>query len=529
MPPGNISAVPCSAMVHSDVPGSDEDLEPMLIETGTRIEATIPYASTQSLIVLALGFCGLQLVFAAVFSHGSAFLNNLHFSKPAIALIWIAGPLCGAILQPYFGICSDQYRSRHGKRQHFIVSGAGFTILSLLGFAWSEDIGPAIAREFAFMSAEATRQAVTLTVVFCVFALNAAIQPLQCGLRALVADICPKGQQETVNAWVGRFVSIANILSYSAGYADLPQWVPCLGGSQFRILCVITSLTLATAILLMCFTIHEQRSDIHNTTTSTTQETFNQKLRYICTCYSILPKQVQRVCWVQFFAWMGWFPFLYYIGLYISIIYREQYPDDSIRANIPLTNLDEEAVRMGSLGLLLFAVVALLGGVGFPKLLSHLDRDTKCHGKEKQTHRLKSMRLLWMLSHIFFAFCMWLTFIMPSLWGTYVLVGLSGLSWAVTIWVPFAMIGMAIAEDGSEDIVQFRKEAETRAGVVLSLHNVAIAAPQVVAAVASSMILWALDGSEDEWSPSSIGWTLRIAVLSTLAAAFLTTGVITDR
>ncbi|KAI8633835.1 hypothetical protein F5Y19DRAFT_415308 [Xylariaceae sp. FL1651] len=503
--------------------GSEEELELRLI--GAESNKEVPTrASTQSLIVLGLGFGGLQLVFATIFSHGSAFLNSLNFSKPIIALIWIAGPLCGATLQPYFGICTDQYRSRYGKRRPFILSGAGVIIVALLGLGWSKEIGPAIASGLTFTSESAIQQSILLNVVFCIFALNAAIQPLQCGLRSLVVDICPKEQQEAAHAWIGRFISVANVLNYSAGYADLPRWLPWLGSSQFPILCVITSLALAIIIALTCFVVQEQRSDLDSAAAGD-HETVLQKLRYLCTSFPRLPKQVRKVCWVQFFAWMGWFPFLYYIAVYIGIIFRERNPSSEVRVSTRTTGIDEEAARMGSFGLFLFAVASLLAGAGLPALLSHLGRRAKYHGQKRQRYRLENMQLLWIVSHILFASCMWLTLPISSLWGTYVLLCFSGFSWAVTIWAPFAIIGMAIAEDGSNSSVEFQK-GETRPGVVLSLHNVAIATPQVAAAVGSSFILWALDGGEGKWSPNSIGWTLRIAALSTIAAAVLTRNVV---
>ncbi|KAI1169580.1 hypothetical protein F4777DRAFT_584778 [Nemania sp. FL0916] len=507
--------------VHVPEYGEDEELELGVFETNATIQRPIQRNPVGSFIAIALGFSGLQLVFAMVFSHGSAFLNNLHFSKPIIALIWLSGPLCGATLQPYLGICSDQHRSRFGKRRPFIVCGAILIILALLTLAWCEDIGPAVASSLAFNSAESQRWALTLTAIFSVFALNVGIQPLQCGLRALIVDICPEGQHDTASAWVGRFVSAANILSYLTGYIDLAQWVPNLGGTQFRILCVITSLTLSITVGLLCFTVRESIPDVHDETAYPSQETVSQKLWYLCTSFPRLPDQVRRVCWVQLFAWMGWFPYLYYIAMYIGVVYQEGYSSSSTRANTSLEALNDEAVRMGSFGLLIFAIVSLLGGAIFPIVLRYCDGNTERYTKERRTGVLAGARVLWMLSHVLFASCMWLTLAFPSLWGTYTLVGLSGLSWSVTIWIPFAVVGTAINADTCRARPHEIHGIEKRPGIVLSLHNVAIAAPQVAAAAGSSLILWALDGGEGEWSASSIGWTLRLATLSTLVAAVL--------
>jgi solute carrier family 45 protein 1/2/4 len=125
-----------------------------------------------------------------------------------------------------------------------------------------------------------------------------------------------------------------------------------------------------------------------------------------------------------------------------------------------------------------------------------------------------------MLSHILFAICMLLTIVVTSFTGIFVLVGLSGISWAITIWAPFAIIGAEISDGLVENPLLGRYER--RQGIVMGLHNVAIASPQVVAAVGSTIIFWMLDGMDHGPQDSSIGWVLRLSALPALVAAVLT-------
>lgn len=62
-------------------------------------------------------------------------------------------------------------------------------------------------------------------------------------------------------------------------------------------------------------------------------------------------------------------------------------------------------------------------------------------------------------------------------------------------------------------------------GVILSLHNIAISAPQIVAAVVCSGIFWVVQlmGGSD-----ATGWTLRIGGLAALGAAWLSRGLSRD-
>jgi solute carrier family 45 protein 1/2/4 len=68
------------------------------------------------------------------------YLLSLGMNKSLLALVWIAGPLSGALVQPYVGIKSDNCRVSWGKRKPFMIGGASATILSFLALAWTREI-----------------------------------------------------------------------------------------------------------------------------------------------------------------------------------------------------------------------------------------------------------------------------------------------------------------------------------------------------------------------------------------------------
>lgn len=144
--------------------------------------------------------------------------------------------------------------------------------------------------------------------------LNVAIQPVQSGLRALMIDMCPKSQLEVANAWASRVTGAANVLIYSCGFLDLPSILPGLGHTQFQILCAITSVILVITIAVECLTVPESHQEHEPEKAIVSEkESITSKLWYLCTSFHLLPAQVREVCKVQFFCWMGWFPFLFYI------------------------------------------------------------------------------------------------------------------------------------------------------------------------------------------------------------------------
>jgi solute carrier family 45, member 1/2/4 len=191
---------------------------------------------------------------------------------------------------------------------------------------------------------------------------------------------------------------------------------------------------------------------------------------------------------------------------------------------------------------MLFALVALVAGTLLSAAHKHANQGKHVNALTRVT---RSMRLMWIMSQILFAICMFATALTSSVNGIYLLVGLCGISWAITIWAPYTLISAQIVQNMdysgdrmvSKPLMQHEEDmseeedgedprdhgdgaddsCERRSGVVLGLHNVAIAGPQVVAAVACSAIFWLLEGS----SKDGVEWTLRAGGLAALAAAIL--------
>jgi len=92
------------------------------------------------MILLTISLAGLQLAWAVELSNGAPYILSLGLSKSIMALVWLAGPLSGALVQPYVGILSDNSRSRFGKRRPFMIAGASATIISLVILAWVKEI-----------------------------------------------------------------------------------------------------------------------------------------------------------------------------------------------------------------------------------------------------------------------------------------------------------------------------------------------------------------------------------------------------
>ncbi|PIA91643.1 General alpha-glucoside permease [Cercospora beticola] len=562
--------------------------------------------SSWYLLALTIAFGGLQIAWSVELSNGSPYLLSLGITKSLLAFVWIAGPLSGMLVQPYVGIKSDRCRTRFGKRRPFMVGGAIATIISLLILAWTRElVGGFLAVFGVARDSQGTKTVAIVLAVIMVYVLDFSINVIQAGLRAFVVDNAPTHQQDTANAWASRLLGIGNIIGYLFGYANLPKYLWFFGDTQFKVLCVIASIGLGGTLAISCFFVSERdpRLEGEPVAYDTGVVAFFKEL---WVSVRRLPPQIKAVCIVQLAAWVGWFPYLFYITTYIGGIYV----DSQLRANPNMTDKEideayEHGTRVGTFALLVYAIVSFAASVIIPWLIPSSykppepqprtpmtaspamartpravradDEDTEGyfdvqsetpmmpttpHGgatlfESGQTaspasHRVwlsrakrrlpnleiqwLTMRRAWMLSHVLFAILTWSTLLVRNTTTATILAGLVGIPWAMTMWAPFALIAAEVSKrdrirrgriappptrDG-ELLARGEDDAADQAGVVLGIHNVAVAAPQVVATLVSSAIFKALQKPRGTIGDDSVGWVLRFGGLLALVAAWLT-------
>lgn len=200
------------------------------------------------------------------------------------------------------------------------------------------------------------------------------------------------------------------------------------------------------------------------------------------------------------------------------------------------TDVQVSSTRIGSFGMLLFAIVTLLAGL----VLSVVHKDApsrKPTSLLSQLRRKMGVRRIWIASQLLFGACMFATIFVTSVGGICLLVGVSGMSWAVALWAPYAVISahLSMSNDDQEEepmaksysdnekhqaerVEKPRDETERRPGVVIGLYNSSIAGAQITAAVICTIVFSMMQGT----SQDSVGWALRIGCLTSIVAALLT-------
>lgn len=365
---------------------------------------------------------------------------------------------------------------------------------------------------------------------------------VQAAIRAFIVDCCPAHQQEAANSMASRLTGLGNIIGYVAGYVNLPQITWWLGNTQFKDLCAIASLALGSTVLMSCLLVKERNPQLDAPKAKDRRQSgvFSFFIGLFASMRR-LPPQIKKVCVVQFCAWIGFFPMLFYTSSYIGEIYVQPFLEEN--PNMTPEEVDElyeKATRVGTFALLIFSITSLLTNVFLPFFIAPTydsqpigegtgEGDVtslRGRGQEKKswTDRLiipgLTLRRAWMLSQLLFMGSMLCAVLVRTVPAATVLIGLVGITWALTLWAPFAIISAEISRrdallrqkrrafsppgaagsssnaasgfdgytsdqdhklDGSEDDVD-------QAGVILGIHNMAVAAPQIIATVGSSLL-----------------------------------------
>lgn len=232
-----------------------------------------------------------------------------------------------------------------------------------------------------------------------------------------------------------------------------------MGNTQIKVLALIANIVLITCVCFTCVAVKEEPTDGNNedeytplsspskpttTTTTTESNTRNSKkpavLSSLLKSVRRLPRQIQLICFAQFFAWIGWFPFNFFSTEYIKDIWLAGEPEPWTQVQI------REAVRAGSLALFLFSCVSIVAALILPNIC--VQSSSSCCGLSN--YRLCS---IWAASQLLFTALM---FIIPSLplenpIYVILLVACVGVCWAVSTWIPFALIGQFVALQNSRD------------------------------------------------------------------------------
>lgn len=401
------------------------------------------------MFLLTCSMIGLQFCWGTEMTYCTPYLLSLGLSKSKLSLVWVAGPLSGLVMQPIVGMISDQWTGKYGRRRPFMVAGTIGVVVCLLLLAWMEDIVGIFIGDV-----DARRTWTIVAAVFDIYVLDFVINMVQATCRSLVVDMLPVHKQHLGSAWVSRVAGLGHLLVYAIGSFDLVATfgTTFLGNTQFKKVCVIAAIALAVSQGITCYAV-EERALVLNVKHGGESKNAYTILRDIWNTTLKLPPKIKAICWVTFWSWIGWFPFLFYSSTWVGEIY--------LRYNAPKHSSSDalsDVGRVGSTSLVVFSLVSFTVSIVLPYLARSID-DTEPavytvrppRTIARTLRNLPSLRLgrptiaqAWTVANIMFAVSMiWAPTVRGVAFAT-VLVALCGIPWAVGGWASFALIGAEI-------------------------------------------------------------------------------------
>ncbi|KAG2198769.1 hypothetical protein INT47_010555 [Mucor saturninus] len=497
-------------------------------------DASIPGLTLLQILTLTICMAGVQFTWTVELSYGTPYLLSLDLSKEMTALVWLAGPLSGLLVQPLIGAFSDKCTSRLGKRRPFIIVSGILTCLSMVGVAYAKEIGHSFATLFHdepdVIKDVAHGNAIIVAVASFYF-LDFTLNAVQAICRALILDVPPLWQQDDANAWSARMSNSAMVIGYFVGFVDLVKYLPWLGDSQVKVFCIVSIVVFLFTLAITCITtkekVNDKKEDLDN------NQPWYSTFFYIVRAFRYLPRPIQTLCNTQFFAWMGWFPFLFYSTQWVSDIYFATHLPSAPEMPIDWA----EGTRAGSFALLCYSIVSVLAGLIIPALSNAF-----------KNVRWLSLLNIYTLSHFTVAIALISSYFVSTVTQATVILAIMGIPWAIVLWVPFSLVGeyvsyedekrqtflhsgpveapsyaSVVAAGPSTTSEEERQEMndEFDAGMILGVHNMYIVFPQFAVAIVSSFIFAASDAIKDgpDKALSSVTPVLIFGGLMALIAA----------
>ncbi|KAL4870810.1 hypothetical protein BDV12DRAFT_165266 [Aspergillus spectabilis] len=395
--------------------------------------------------LLTFSLLGLQFTWGIEMTYCTPYLLQLGLTKSRTSLVWIAGPLSGLIIQPLIGVIADRSRSKWGRRRPFMIGGSFIVTICLLVLGWTTEIV-----NFFVKDAEKATKATIALAVLSIYAVDFAINVVQACARSLIVDTLPIPSQQTGSAWATRMSAVGQLIGYVIGSLDTVSiFGTTFGDTQFKQMTVIAAMALLAAVAVTSYSVKERI--LITARDSDGKAGAFQVISQLIKTTMDLPPRIQAICWAQFWAWIGWFPFLFYSTTWVGETYfRYEVPKDATRP----TDMLGEVGRVGSLSLVVFSSITFVSSVLLPFCVQPPDSKRPRFTPRpppgiaafltRITKIRPDLQMTWLISHIVFASTMIFAPLARSRAFATFLVAICGIPWAVSCWAPFAFMGVEI-------------------------------------------------------------------------------------
>ncbi|KAI9661649.1 MAG: hypothetical protein M1821_008887 [Bathelium mastoideum] len=448
-----------------------------------------------------------------------------------------------------------------------MIGGTVLVCICLLALGWTTEI-----IEFFAPGDRTNGSRIIVLAVLSIYGVDFAINAVQASCRSLIVDTLPTEKQQTGSAWAARMAAVGHLVGYVLGSMDLQSiFGNLLGDTQFKQVVLIAALGLIVSIGLTCWAVTEKVlvPQRFTSTDDLKQDSPFAIFRQILKTTWNLPKRMRAICWIQFWSWIGWFPFLFYSTTWVGEIYLQQ---QASKAGIFITDALADVGRIGSTSLVIFSAIMLTGSFLLPLLVGSPEDSvspspglppSRSQGMVSANRYRPSLLTVWTFSNILFALMLMATPFVDTMRTATLVVAMCGLPWTVAIWAPFAFMGVEIntlssrplpytpirsSESLSITLVDSQMESaakrhllddghggvEETAGVYLGILNLFTTLPQFVGTFVSMIVFWILEPGKDPElaphmhnhhasnAPNAIAVCMFVGGVSALMASHLT-------
>lgn len=441
--------------------------------------------TTAKFLSFALGFFGLQFAWQMRIILSGPVTENLGASPFLFGLIWLAGPFTGMVVQPIVGALSDKTTSPFGRRRPYLLGGAILSAIALWALPNSEFItnwlGETLHIHMPALAALCFAAAM-------IWILDACVNIAQGPYRALVPDVVPPEQHSVANSYISLAIGLGSVVA--AGTAPFLKWAfnyQMSINAQF----IMAALAFLLGMAWTCMFIKERRYEPK-------KEENTEKFDFIKSLkeFFALSPEVGKICWMQFFTWIGTMCMMIYFTQYcVHTVFGV--PDLSGVSEIVKAQYDAamlSGTNFSSICFAIFNLVCFLVAIPIG-VLSVKYTNKKVHIISLLTMAAAFLGMAFVVNVKVVA----------------ALMAISGIGWASICALPFAMLSQYI-KPGTE-------------GSVMGIFNIFIAGPQVFVCTLVSWIINkcsfnVLDGVNYHWE-----YTFLIGAFCLISAAIIASKV----
>jgi maltose/moltooligosaccharide transporter len=374
---------------------------------------------------MSFGFFGIQFGWGLQMANMSAIYQYLGASESELAILWLAAPVTGLIVQPIIGYYSDRTWTRLGRRRPYFLGGAILASIALVAMPNSSSLWMAAGLLWVLDAS-----------------VNISMEPF----RAFVGDLLPPSQRQLGFSMQSLLIGLGAVLSGSLpwiithlGYGGGPTARGAIPHSV-HLAFYLGAVVFLGAVLYTIVTTPEIPPDPSAAASSGSGwSAFGEILRGIIG----MPRMMRQLAVVQFFTWLGLFCMWLYFGPAVG---REIFHGE------PGSQAYQDGVEWSGVCLSAYSFFAFIVSFGLVAL----------------SRGGIGVRTLYRTGLV----CAGLGLISTCLWTNphYLLVSMAGvgIGWATILSMPYAMLTDAIPAE--------------KMGFYMGVFNFFIVLPQIVAA-----------------------------------------------